>query len=76
MIRDLDQVVLTADLPDLGLQAGDVGTVVLVHAGGAGFEVEFLTLEGETVTVATVDSDQVRPVGRNEIAHARVVALG
>jgi len=76
MIRELDRVVLTADLPELGLEAGDIGTVVLVHRAGKGFEVEFTTLEGETLTVATVTSDQVRPVDHNEIAHARVVALG
>jgi len=29
----------------------------MIHAGGAGFEVEFVTLEGETVSVATVGAD-------------------
>ena len=31
MIRELDNVVLTVDLPEHGLKKGDVGTVVLVH---------------------------------------------
>src|SRR4051812_28218072 len=29
MIKELDQIVLTKDLPEYGLRAGDVGTVVL-----------------------------------------------
>jgi hypothetical protein len=39
-IRYLDIVVLKGDLPAEGLEAGDVGTVVLVHEGGRAFEVE------------------------------------
>ncbi len=54
MIHELDSVVLTKDLPEHGLEAGDVGTVVLVHKDRAGFEVEFTTLTGETVAVITL----------------------
>lgn len=71
MIRELDRVVLTKRLSKVGLEAGDVGTVVLVHEGGKGLEVEFVTLEGETYAITTVTSDEVRPIDRNEIAHAR-----
>jgi hypothetical protein len=74
MIKELDPVVLTEDLADSGLRAGDVGWVVTVHDGGAGYEIEFVTLAGETVAVETVPADRVRPVGRKEIAHARLVA--
>ena len=31
MINELDDVILTSDLPEHGLSAGDIGTVVLVH---------------------------------------------
>lgn len=71
MIKELDDVVLRIDLPQAGLAAGDVGTVVLVHRGGDGFEVEFTTLNGETVAVVTLRADEVRPVGRREISHVR-----
>lgn len=74
MIRELDRVVLTKRLEELGLEAGDVGTVVLVHDGGRGFELEFVTLDGETYAVTTVATEDVRPIHQNEIAHARVVA--
>ena len=40
---ELEMVVLRRDLPEARLEAGDVGTVVLAHAAGAGFEVEFAT---------------------------------
>ena len=70
MIRELDRVVLTSDLPEHGLKSGDVGTVVLVH-DGRGYEVEFVALDGETLAVASVFPQQVRPIGHREIAHAR-----
>ncbi len=70
-IKELDRVVLTEPLPKLGLLAGDVGTVVLEHRGGKGYEVEFVALDGETVAVATVSARQVRPILPREMAHAR-----
>jgi Domain of unknown function (DUF4926) len=73
MINELKTVILTTDLPDHGLKASDLGTVVLVHTHG-GFEVEFMTLDGETVAVVSLSPDQVRAVGHREIAHARSVA--
>ena len=73
MIRDLETIVLTEDLPEHGLKRGDLGTVVLIHAAG-GYEVEFMTLDGQTLTVASLLPQQVRPVGRREIAQARAVA--
>lgn len=71
MIRELDEIVLADDLPEFGLEAGDLGTVVLIHEGGKGYEIEFMALDGETVTVTTLSSAQVREVRGNEIAHAR-----
>jgi Domain of unknown function (DUF4926) len=43
MIKELDTIVLTVDVLEFGLHAGDLGTVVLVHKHG-GYEVEFITL--------------------------------
>lgn len=71
MIKEHDRIVLTSDLPNEGLKAGDVGTVVHIHKRGEAFEVEFMTLEGDTVAVATVLSSQVRPVSDRDITHAR-----
>lgn len=71
MITELDLVVLTRDLPDEGLAAGDVGTVVLVHGGGVGYEVEFVALDGDTVAVVTLPAADVRPIAAREMMHAR-----
>ncbi len=71
MIKELDEVILACDLPEHGLSAGDLGTVVLVHRRAAGYEVEFTSLDGETIAVVTLLSNQVRPVQPGAIAHAR-----
>ena len=73
-MRELESVVLTSDLAEYGLERGDVGTIVLVHRGGKGYEAEFVALDGENVAVASVLAAQVRPVARREIAHARPVS--
>ena len=51
---------------------------MLAHAE-AGYEVEFMTLKGETVAVVSLNEDQLRPVDRHDIAHVRTLepaALG
>ena len=74
MIKEHDCVVLTTNVPDEGLEAGDIGTVVHVHKGGEGYEVEFMTLTGETVAVVTLVAGQVRPLNRRDLAHTRELA--
>lgn len=74
MIQELDSVVLTTDIPEKNLERGDIGTVVLVHQGGAGYEVEFVTLTGKTVAIISLFSSQVRGIGDREIARARMLA--
>jgi hypothetical protein len=73
MIKEHDRVVLRKPISEQGLKAGDVGTVIHVHRKGEAFEVEFLTLHGETVGIATVTASQVRPVLKREITHARLM---
>jgi hypothetical protein len=74
MIKELDLVALTRPLPENKLEAGDVGTVVMVHGGGDGYTVEFMTLIGDTLDVVTLQASDVRPIQEREIAHARAVA--
>jgi len=71
MIKEHDFVVLTEDLPNESLKAGDIGTFVNVHDNGAGYELEFMTLAGETIAVVTPMASQVRPAAKLEIPHAR-----
>ena len=75
MIKELESVVLTTDLPEHGLAKGDIGTVVLVHEGGKGCTVEFMTLAGHTIAVVTLLANQVRLIAKDEIAHARSMAI-
>jgi hypothetical protein len=74
MIREHDTVVLVTAVPGEGLLPGDVGTVVHMYRDGQAYEVEFMTLEGKTAAVITLEASQVRPVGQREIAHARELA--
>jgi hypothetical protein len=71
MIEDFAQVVLTNAIPEHNLQAGDIGTVVMVHQQGRGYTVEFMTGAGDTIAVVTLDADQIRALGANEIPHVR-----
>lgn len=71
MIEEHDRVVLTENLPDSGLQAGDVGTVVHAYEDGAAYEVEFFRLDGRTVAIETVSASTVRPVVSTDVTHAR-----
>jgi hypothetical protein len=70
-INEHDNVVLTADLPGEKLKAADFGTVVHIHKGGAAYEVEFTTLDGHTLSVATVEDAKLRPVTSRDVAHVR-----
>ena len=71
MFAEHDRVVLTADVSDSHLKAGDVGTIVHVHRGGAAFEVEFHALGGNTAAVATIPSSWARPTTGAHITDAR-----
>ncbi len=73
MIKEHERVVLKKGIPEEGLKTGDVGTVVHIYRKGEAFEVEFLTLHGETVAIATLNASQVRPVLKREITHARLL---
>ena len=47
--------------------------MIHVYKKGQAFEVEFLTLHGETFAVVTLEASQVRPVQKREITHARLL---
>ena len=65
---------MTKPVAAMNLEAGDVGTVVHVHRGGTAYEVEFVSLDGETSLVATISSHGLRSVQKREIPHARQLA--
>jgi hypothetical protein len=56
--------ILTVDLPEHGLCAGDVGTVVerhVVTGREPGYSVEFFDMTGRTVAVVTLPGSDLRP---------------
>lgn len=71
MIAEHSSVVLTEAIPGAGLEAGDVGVVVHVHRGGEAYEVEFMTLDGGTLSVETLSSSQVRAARNLDIPQVR-----
>jgi hypothetical protein len=71
MLKEHDRVVVTASVPEEGLEAGDVGTIVHIYRVGLAYEVEFVALDGHTAAVVTLEAGQVRPVNPREITHAR-----
>ena len=76
MFKEHEQIVLTAGVVgDEGedLRPGDVGTVVHSHAGGEAFVVEFMSLSGDTVAIATVLPWQALSVKDSDLTHARTI---
>ena len=71
MVKELDTVVLTRAIKKHGLEGGDIGAVVHCYPEGTAFEVEFLTAEGKTIALLTLDETDVRPMGGSEILHVR-----
>ncbi len=77
-IPELAYAVVTRDLPQGGVRAGDVGVVVDVFrdAGGAaiGYTLEMFTIDGESLSIVAAPADAVRRTNERDIASARTVA--
>ncbi len=57
----LESVVVTVDIPEEGILAGDVGTIVDIYVELAkAYEVEFLTANGSERAMVTLAPDQLR----------------
>lgn len=70
--KTLDTVVLSRDLPEEGLRAGDLGAVVEVYEPD-GIEVEFVTASGRTGALVTLGADDVRPVAETDLVAVRTL---
>ena len=71
VIKEFDRVVLTEDLAEYQLVAGDLGVVVMIHGDHAGYELEIFSADGHTLAVVTVKAGQVRPTKRDDVLHVR-----
>ena len=72
-MKELDLVALTNDIPEHGLQQGDLGTIVHCYDDGDAWEIEFATAEGRTIAVLTLTHDDIRPMDRGEILHVQAL---
>lgn len=70
MFKLLDTVVLTRDVPELGLRRGDLGAIVELHSSDA-FEVEFVAASGRTQALITLRADDVRHVDDHDLVAVR-----
>lgn len=62
-----DVVELKAALPEEGLAAGAVGTIVHVfQTPETAYEVEFADEDGRTICTAALTPDRIRPAGGNQ----------
>jgi hypothetical protein len=71
--KELDTVVLMRDLPEVGLKAGDLGAIVLVHTPEV-FEVEFVTEAGETQAMLALNASDLRAVRDDDLLAVRSTA--
>ena len=69
-LKNLDTVVLVKDVPEHGLKAGDLGTVVEVLAPEA-VEVEFLRASGQAQAVITLPVTDLRPTANDDVIAVR-----
>ncbi|MDR4493130.1 MAG: DUF4926 domain-containing protein [Nitrospirales bacterium] len=74
MIQELEDVILESDLPQNGLQRGDIGTIVLVHQEGKGYEMEFTTWMWRNGCRCHAAGFSGSTSHKREIAHARDLA--
>jgi 3-deoxy-D-manno-octulosonate 8-phosphate phosphatase KdsC-like HAD superfamily phosphatase len=67
------RVALSVDLPEHGLKAGDIATVVEFHEakGRKGYSLEIFNAAGDTIAVIAVEESQIVPLRNDEILHVR-----
>ena len=70
-IEELDEVVLTTEIPSVGLGKGQSGVVVHLHADGELCEVEFFDDTGSTIGVKTVSKRDLIPDPRRNLQRRR-----
>jgi hypothetical protein len=73
------EAVLTQDIPEHQLRAGDIGTVVERHRAPGqpdGYSLEFFDMSGRTIAVVTVPEGMLRGPVAGEVPAVRVRHTG
>ena len=73
LFKELDCIVLTMDIEEEGLSAGDGGTIVHMYPGGDAFIVEFMMGDVYTMILADVLPSQARLATNDDFTHAQSV---
>lgn len=72
------RVVLTRDLPEEGLRAGDVGVLVEHYPARSdvpeGYELEVFAATGQTIAVVSVPASAIREATEHEVLSVRELA--
>lgn len=71
--KKLECVVLKHDIPEHGLRAGDLGTVVEVYPE-SGVEVEFVKGSGATQALLTLSKRDIRKIESDDLLATRRLA--
>jgi hypothetical protein len=71
--EELECVVLAHDVPEHGLRAGDLGTVVEIYPEG-GVEVEFVRGSGATQALVTLSQRDIRKIDAHDLLATRRLA--
>ncbi len=72
----LNTVIVTVNLTDEEVLAGDIGTIVEVYSNPyPAYEVEFVNPNGTTRALLTLSSSQLRPLLENDVLTTRQSAL-
>jgi Domain of unknown function (DUF4926) len=51
-----------------------LGVVVHIYPRQEAYEIEFVTLSGQTAAIVTASANQIRHIGQREIPHKRELA--
>ena len=81
-MNEFDAVVLTKNLEDgviedlrgEGLHAGDFGYIVDIHPGREKWTVEFFDEDGQSIALANVAPDDLRPAAERDFAGRKMSA--
>ena len=68
------EVVLRIDIPEKGLQKGDIATIVEHHpvsSGEDGYSLEVFNALGETIAIVTVSESAISSLSANEVLSVR-----
>ena len=72
----LDTIIVTINVPDQKILAGDIGTIVEVYTKPTlAYEVEFVNADGTTRALLTLAPNQIRELAPNDVLTTRQMPL-